>query len=292
LNEQELRQRIEESEVKELIEALARSSMPRFPLDSPEAQERYKQDLEHAFRNCVLEYAHEIGTSLGAFGGSYSTLLSTTLEVHKKTFISLNFASLKTNSQEISQEIEKLKRAKPLLSRLINLEAKKQFDNTRMVTIERSNSVSSESIDDWQKYESKIKGQEAVLDLAILFYEQILAVYTQEIAERQRSPKIRELISNMTKLVNDAEKIRRYITTANEKAQKAIAQGTQPDLKTCKTYIEETIEFNDLLTKYLDLKSQLDFYTNDTSNVASFPALSSDETSADHQIKTIWRRYA
>ncbi|GEM_PF-6339876 len=291
MNEQKLKKIIEESGV--IVSLTRMPSTLHYPLDSAEAQERYAKEKESNFQKAILEGAYDIATSLGAFGGSSSSFQATSPEVHKNTLINLNFAQLISNAGEITQEIEKLRSAKPLLSRLIDANAKSQWELCGTITIETSNKVSSYTENDWESHETKIKGKEAVLDMAMLFYEKILAVYDAEIVERKKSPKIKELAKNLTSNVKQAEKILPTIVKANERAQKALAQGQKPDLKTCNVYIDATTELSELSSQYSVLKKEIDFLTNERiPNLPDFPMLSQNDISADHPIKQEWRRFA
>lgn len=295
MNEQELRKIIEPSEI---LAPYLRTmpSMPQYRLDSQQAIEHYKSDLEaieqNNFNVSVCQCAFDITLWISSVGGSFSSLQCMTSEAHKNTFNDHNFAHLHTIAQEIRQEIEKLKNAKPLLAKLIDANAKSQWQGSYMITIGTSNKSSSYSEPDWEKHETKIRGKEVVLDMAILLNEKLVAVYDAEMADRKKSPKVKEIIKNMSSLVKNAEKIRPTVTNANEKAQKALAHGTRTDLKTCKAYIEATIELSDLCQQYITLENELRFYTNEAINDLDFPALTASDTSADNEIKKQWRRCA
>lgn len=289
MSEKELRRIIEESEV---IANLTKMHLLRFTLDSETAKEQYGKDVETNFRRGVFEGAYEIAMSLGAFGGSYSTLLGTTPEVHQNTFNNLNFAHLESNAQEIKQEIEKLKSAKPLLLKLIDADAKTQWERTFMITIETSNRAFSYNEQDWNEHETKIKSKEAVLDMAILLYQKILVVYDEEITDRKKSPKVKEIIKNMSSLVKQAEKILPTIGKANQKAQRALANGSRPDLKTCNNFIDASAELSELNQQYSTQQNQLKFYTKESLNDLAFPALNGNDTTAEHEIKREWRKFA
>jgi hypothetical protein len=295
MNEQELRKIIEESEI---LAPYIRTmpSMPQYRLDSQQAIERYKSDLvtveQDNFSASVYQCAFDIAMWVSGVGGSFSSLQCMTPEAHKNTFSNHNFAHLHTIAQEIRQEIEKLKNAKLPLSKLIDANAKAQWESCFMITLGTTNKSSSWSEPDWEKHETKIRSKEAVLDMAIILNEKLVAVYDSEMADRKKSPKIKEIVKNMSSLVKKADKIRPTITKANEKAQKALAHGTKTDLKTCKAYIDATIELSDLCQQYLTLENQLRFYTNEAINGLDFPALTASDTSAEYEIKKEWRRCA
>ncbi len=142
------------------------------------------------------------------------------------------------------------------------------------------------------KHELKTKGQEAVLDLAILQYEKILEVYNIEASDRKKSPIVKDIINNITSLIKQAEKIHPIIVKANLKAQKALANGISPDLKTCNSFIDATAKFSELSHEYFTQKGKLDFYTDQSSNDLVFPTLTNNDTSAEYEMKRQWRKFA
>jgi hypothetical protein len=293
--EQELKRKIEESNV------LARylknmPPMPNYRMDSEEAQTRYIRanaiTQENNFRASVLECAFDIASWVSGCGGSFSTWQCKSPEAQKATFINLSFAQLLSSAHDIRQEIGKLKNAKLLLLKLTDTDAKAKWENNFSITLLTANRASSWIEYNWKTHEAKMRGKEAVLDMAIVQNEEILVVYEAEIADRTKSPKIKEIVKNMQSLVKQAEKILPTITKANGNAQKALMQGTRPDLKSCKIFIEGCAEFSELSYEFSALKNQLDYYTHQTPNDVSFPALTSNDTSAAYEIKKEYGRYA
>jgi hypothetical protein len=294
MNEEEIRKIIEESEI---LTPYLRTmpSMTSYSLDSEQAIERYKKDKalneENNYYASVFQCAFDKASWLSGSGGTFSSYQCMTPEAHKNTFINLNFAQLLSSSQAIRQEIERINDAKPLLSKLIDANAKAQWDRNYSITLETANKSSSWNERDWDSHITKNKAKQAVLDMAILLYEKILAVYDAEISERKQAPKVKEIIKNMSSLVKQAEKTLLTIGKANQKAQKALEHGIRPDLKTCNNFIDATAEFSELSHQYSIHQNQLDFYTNESSNDLAFPALTSNDTSAEYEIKREWRKF-
>jgi hypothetical protein len=295
MSEQELRKIIEDSGVLALY-LRQMPSLTQYTLDSGQDIERYKKDIEakeqNNFHASVYHCAFDIAMWIAGVGGSFSSLHCMTPESHKNTFSNHNFARLQSTLQDIRQEIEKLKIAKQLLSKLIDANAKTNWESCYMITLGTPNKSLSWRELDWNSHQKKIESKLAVLDLAILLYGKILATYDAEIADRTKSPKVKEIVKDMTSLVNQAEKVLQTIVKANEKAQKALTQGTRPDIKSCKAYIEESTKFNELSYEFSVCKNQLDYYINVAPNDVSFPALTSSSTSAESEIKKEWRRFA
>ncbi len=134
MNEKEIAKMIAESEV---LEPYLRKMppIPQYQLDSQQAIELYRKDVdameENNFRIAVFQCAYDIAIWLSEGGGSFTSLQCMTPESHKKTFSQINFGQLETNAQGIRQEIKRLKMAKPLILKLIDANAKAQWDKTQ-----------------------------------------------------------------------------------------------------------------------------------------------------------------
>ncbi len=271
--------------------------MPYYMLNSDEAIERYKKDSEafreDNFRSSVSQYAlDEVVMWVSQIGGTFGYYQYMNPEAHKNTFSNLNYAQLTAKAQEISVENERLKSAKPLLLKLISSDAKTQWEKNYAVTIEKPDRCLSWVVHDWEKHDTEIKTKNAVLDFDIIQHEEILDVYNEEIAHRKQSPKIKDIIKNMTSIAKDAEKIRLKIRDANIKAQKSLTNNSSPNLKVCSTYIDAITDFAELSHHYSVLQGQLAYFTNETANVPSLQGLTSDETGSDFEIKKTWRAFA
>ena len=268
--------------------------IPYCILDSPEAIERWKEDSEvienDNFRLAVYQCANDIISEETNVQGLYSSRFYMTTEAHKNTFSGQSFAQLRSTVEEMRNEKDNANAAKINISRLINANAKMKWENTRMVTRESSNRVYSWTVLDWEEFLRKNEGKIAVLDLFMLYCDQTMAVYDAEIAERKKSPRIKELTKNMASITKQAEKLKLVVIQANEKLQKALSNNGRPDFKNSQVFINAKREFDDLSYQHSNLMAQLAYYTNETKIVPSFPSLTCTDTSAEHAIKEEWKK--
>jgi hypothetical protein len=275
---------------------LNHAPMPLYILDSPEAIERWKRDSEvnenNNFRIAVPKCANDIISEETNVRGSSSSQLCMTIEGHKNMFSGQSFVQLRTINEEIRNEKDNANDAKNNILRQINPDAKTKWESTRMVTRESSNRVYSWTVLDWEEHERKIRGKEAVLDLFMLYCDQTIAVYDAEIAERKKSPKIKELTKNAASIVKQGEKLKSTIIQSNVELLKAISNNGRPEFNKSKVFINAKMEFEDLSYQHSNLMAQLAFFTNETENVRSFPSLVCADISVENSIKDEWRRYA
>jgi hypothetical protein len=233
------------------------SPTPQYLLDSPEAIKRWEKDREVIEENnkrlAVPPCAIDIITDETNVNGSYSSRLHMTPEAHKNTFSGQSYAQLRSTVEEIRNEKDNANTAKTNITKLINVEAEKTWENTRMVTRESSNRVSSWTVLDWKEHLKKYKGKIAVLDLFMLYCDQTIAVFDEEIAARKKSPKIKELTKNMASIAKQAEKLKLVIIQVNEKLQKALSNNGRPDFKSSKVFINAKAEFDDLSYQHSNL---------------------------------------
>ncbi len=179
------------------------------------------------------------------------------------------------------------------LPKLIDSRAKEQYhEGSHTTTLRLPTSSRSWTSFDWDEFETQVKGKMAVVELAILLRQKILAIYESEIAARKKSAKAKEIINRMTTIVKQAEKIRPTIAKTNAKAQRALDNHDKPDVKTSKAYVDAYAQFSDLSNEHQSLRTQLEFYTTELPETASLPPLRFEDTTAKDAIEKIWRNLA
>jgi hypothetical protein len=296
MNEEEMRKTINESGV--LNRYLIRMPyLPLYPLDSDETIKRYKEDAayfeESEFQKATHHCAFDTRTDLVAGGGSFSSADTKTPEAHQKNLPNMSAQQLRVEAQNQRYGIDSLRDVQLLIPKLIDSSAKEEYSKgSHTVTLRLPTSSRTWTFFDWDKFVNQVTGKIAVVELAILLRQKILAIYETEIDERKNSAKAKEIIKRMTSIVKNADKIRPTIANANASAQRALDNHGKPHVKTSKVYIEAYAKFSDLSNEHRSLRTQLEFYTTELPETANLPSLRFEDTSAKDAIERVWRNLA
>lgn len=294
LTEAELKTLIDQSKLLNNYNSTLQSP-PNYPLDSPEAIERYTKDLEsiqeNNYRGAVLKCTFDIVLMTTRYTGSLHSNRKLSPNIHKNAFGQLQFHQLLSLLSSLNDDVERINEAKPILSELIGDDAKAEWDRSFTVTIRTISGYKGTAVKNWEEHENQIRAKLAVLDMALLIYGKLITTYEEEIADRKKSPRTSQILKNMAGMVKKANKIKPAMTKANAKAQKTLIHGV-PDLKTCSEYIDASAKFSELYSQYINLQTELSNYTNEIADIPLFPALSDAETSAARAINETWRRYS
>jgi len=178
------------------------------------------------------------------------------------------------NRRRIEDEESEIQRAtEPIEVRKNNIlseDTKKKAENGETVEVQDGNTF--KLIPPWNYAERAeiAEAEVAVLEEAIAIRKRRIKIYETVISQKRDNKEVNDNIAKMEKSTRRAKVIKPKIVQQSSEIMKALEHG-EPSVELCKHFMENLEEFNEIRNEYNALRHQLEFLTDETANIPTFP---------------------